>query len=184
MYKEYATPQDICDVLCKYKIGDKVTLLINRSTEQGLYEAGTEMIIKEISLYKNVECSKILKDELRNYNVSERVFQFQLSLSEDDDNLLLCNGIQIEKGTVAIQDIKQLYKKKRRSGFDWIFLIITILTVIFSIIVFFKILQTEDTLNKIITIVAFPICFWHLVNLSIKCFKNDKFIIKKKRKKL
>lgn len=54
MYIEFATEEDICEALAKYKIGDHVVTLKDIQTANGMIEANTELQITEVCVPKDV----------------------------------------------------------------------------------------------------------------------------------
>ena len=115
-YDDNALPQDICDTLCKYKIGDKVTLLTSYSTMQNeKLEAGTELIVTNIRLTEYANIARIHKNELSEYTASDDLFDLELKTIENN-NFLICSATRVESGCVDVQNGngKRIYKSKRR----------------------------------------------------------------------
>lgn len=54
MYIKFATEEDICKALAKYKIGDHVVTLKDIRTANGMIEANTELQITEVCVPKDV----------------------------------------------------------------------------------------------------------------------------------
>lgn len=178
MYKEYVTPQDVCDVLCPYKIGDIVTLLTDKSTEKGMYEAGTSMIIKEIELNSSIKCPKVFKEELSEYTAAERLFMLTLELPNttplDEDISLRCRADNVVIGEVSKQDVIDICKKRNKP--DWILIIGCIVGMATLVGTIISMIIVNYTLLAILFIVG--LIFTKTVNLYVD---KDKSIRKKNR---
>jgi len=178
MYKEFVTPQDVCDALCPYKVGDIVTLLSDKSTEKGMYEAGTSMVIKEIKLNSSIKCPKVFTEELSEYTASDRLFMLTLELPNttplDEDNSLYCNADNVVIGEVSKQDVIDICKERNKpDGILIIGAIVCIALVVCVILAF-------ATLNS--TLVAISVIVGLVISKIFSLYEDkDKSIRKKNR---
>lgn len=101
-HEKYADEYDICHHLCKYQIGDTVTLLKKFKYKGKIYKVGTPFIIQAIKLnndFSNLLYNgnlRIFKEELKNWNADISVFKFTLS-DIDNKNEFECEGKYLDK---------------------------------------------------------------------------------------
>lgn len=113
MYKEYATPQDICNALCKYKVGDTVTLLKDYLADKGIVEAGTHVIIKEILLNPQKQIiHPILRKDLDKYTTPDSTFILKLALIENQNITFKYPCCNVQLGNIPVENVKKLYINK------------------------------------------------------------------------
>ena len=102
-YRAYATEEDICNALCKHKIGDNVTLLSDCRSDTGIFEAGTTLYITDIKLRDDIHLNKIYIDEIYNCEADEEIFRYELMIP-DNDVKLSCNGDKLYKTKFRLKD--------------------------------------------------------------------------------
>lgn len=81
-FQKYATENDICNQLCPYKIGDKVTLTSILKTENGFFERGTVMEIHAVSIRKELKIRTVRYDQINSRCADMGIFEFELIDSE------------------------------------------------------------------------------------------------------
>ena len=176
MFKEYVTEQDICDVMCRYSVDDTVTLLESSSTENGIIEAGTEMIVKKVSLNSCLHIPKVFKNDLSEYDVPEKAFMLDLALPEKDDIRIYCSASKVELGQISLsaRDLNKLYKQKNSSIHNLLFMAIAGISILAAIVLFFATIVLESRIYDVIMLLNLAIsvvaCWIHssICSLEIK----------------
>lgn len=92
-FERFATKEDMCEVLCKYKAGDKVIVrrdaVCTANGEKGIIKRGTELTVKSVYINnEKVSCrvltvEHILYQELKNYEAHDGVFNLRACSDAD-----------------------------------------------------------------------------------------------------
>ncbi len=87
-YRTYATADEICNALCNHKIGDTVELLKSCSNENGCFEIGTKLCIRNIKLRNDVMLKKVKSSEIKDFEADNDLFEYELTIP--NENIILC----------------------------------------------------------------------------------------------
>lgn len=77
-YRKNASDKEICNQLCPYQIGDKVTLTKQIKTEDGVFEIGTELEILSVAMRQDMNVHSVSLDQLPFFQADIGVFDFEL----------------------------------------------------------------------------------------------------------
>jgi len=77
-YRKNASDKEICNQLCPYQIGDKVTLTKQIKTEDGVFEIGTELEILSVAMRQDLNVHSVSLDQLPLFQADIGVFDFEL----------------------------------------------------------------------------------------------------------
>lgn len=102
--------QNLCDCICKYKIGDHVTLLC----DIGTYPVGS--IFTVCSVYLSNEhvqsIPRVLWQDVDDWEFEDGIFTLGLASGDGRIELLRCNERFVEKGVVYKREAAQIYETK------------------------------------------------------------------------
>lgn len=116
MFTRYATDEEICSHLAKYKVGDTVRVLCDHYVDSGIVRKGSRAVIRKVGLYLGVDCPKILAEDLISdkyvAGVDENTFYYQL---ESIDDGLYCKfySSDLKLDTTSNETEDDVYRSKR-----------------------------------------------------------------------
>lgn len=115
MFTRYATDEEICSHLAKYKVGDTVRLLCDHYVDSGIVRKGSKAVIRKIGLYLGVDCPKILFEDLTSdkyiAGVDENTFYYQLE-SVDDSSQCSFYSSDLEIDMISNETEDDVYRSK------------------------------------------------------------------------
>lgn len=77
-YRKNASDQAICNQLCPFQIGDKVTLTKQLESDEGLFERGTVLEILSVSIRQDLQIRSVPYEKLSLFQADVGVFEFEL----------------------------------------------------------------------------------------------------------
>lgn len=129
MFESYLTDTQLCEHFAKYKVGDKVTLIVDKSITTGIAHKGTLLEIKKIKLKikDSSQMPQIPQSQVHDYYVdySDDVFDYECVLDTcQEEHILVCKESEIVcvheneslESVIAEQDKNQKYDTLKRLG--------------------------------------------------------------------
>lgn len=118
MFIPYADNKNVAIHFAEYKINDTVILIDDIETQNGLFEKGTKMIIKDIKFDSEntyVPC-RLPKTQLNRYRVNtDNIFTYQLETSKSSETgTVWLNSYLFEKPDKIPDDMEQYRFEKRK----------------------------------------------------------------------
>lgn len=77
-FQKNASDQEICEQLCPYQIGDKVTLTKKLAAGNGFFEHGTVLKIQSVAVRSDLKIHAVPLENLSAYHADIGVFTFEL----------------------------------------------------------------------------------------------------------
>lgn len=81
-FRKNASDKEICEQLCPYQIGDKVTLTKKLAAGNGFFERGTVLKIQSVAVRSDLKIHAVPLENLSAYHADIGVFTFELADTE------------------------------------------------------------------------------------------------------
>lgn len=86
MLNTYLTEEDFCKKYSPYQQGQTVTFIEPARTDYGIYEVGTEVVIKNVTLKDYIELPEILSSEADDFYADVRMFKYEVQLRSFEEH--------------------------------------------------------------------------------------------------
>lgn len=175
MYKEYATPQDFCDVFCGFKENDEVLLAkdVHIKADNGMHiiTKGVQAIVKAVSFNEEqYHFPTLFKEDLSKYSgiTDANAFVITLSITDNDNTTFDCYGDEIIPNYADLSTALKERKIKTVKSLLWD-IGLPLLAIVFIALLGFNILPravndfVKNHVFLIASILAIGYFFWRQV---------------------
>ncbi|MCM1008313.1 MAG: hypothetical protein NC485_10360 [Ruminococcus flavefaciens] len=86
MLNNYLTEDEFCQKYSPYQKGQTVNLIEPAKCDYGIYEIGTEVVIKNVTLKDYIKLPEMLSSEVDDFYADGRMFKYEVQLRSIEEN--------------------------------------------------------------------------------------------------